>query len=129
MNPNRQDNWVFGDKHTGRHLLKFSWFKIVRHELVRGRASPDDPDLRDYWWERRKVNYYHLTADEVELAMNQEWICRICGMDLMNGEELHRHHKVPKARGGTNARSNRELVHLFCHQQETRRQYARGELP
>ncbi|WP_193199784.1 group II intron maturase-specific domain-containing protein [Nostoc sp. MG11] len=27
----RQDNWVFGDKQTGKYLLKFSWFKINRH--------------------------------------------------------------------------------------------------
>ena len=122
-NEERDDHWVFGDKHTGKYLLKFSWFKIVRHELVKGRSSPDDPELRDYWWARQKVNANHLSGGDIDMANDQGWVCRLCGMDLINGEELHRHHKVPRAKGGSNARSNRELVHLYCHQQETRRQF------
>jgi RNA-directed DNA polymerase len=122
-NKERDDKWVFGDKHSGRYLLKFSWFKIERHELVRGTSSPDDPELRDYWWERQKVNAKHLSAGDIDMANDQGWICRFCGMNLINGEELHRHHTVPRARNGSNARSNRELVHLYCHQQETKRQF------
>lgn len=41
----RLDPWVFGDKQTGGYLLKFSWFPIERHTLVKGRSSPDDPHL------------------------------------------------------------------------------------
>lgn len=48
----RQDNWVFGNKQTGRHLLKFSWFNIDRHVLVKGKSSPDDPSLKAYWLKR-----------------------------------------------------------------------------
>jgi RNA-directed DNA polymerase len=126
-NKERDDRWVFGDKRTGRYLLKFSWFKIERHELVRGTSSPDDPDLRGYWWERQKVNAKHLSAGDIDMANDQGWVCRLCGMDLLNGEELHRHHTVARAKGGSNARSNRELVHLYCHQQETKRQFAAGK--
>jgi RNA-directed DNA polymerase len=125
-NKERDDQWVFGDKDSGRYLLKFSWFKIDRHQLVRGTDSPDDPDLRDYWWERQKVNAKHLSDGDLDMANDQGWVCRLCGMDLINGEELHRHHTVARAMGGSNARSNRELVHLYCHQQETRRQFAAG---
>src|SRR5262249_19851287 len=64
LNPGREDRWVFGDKHTGAYLLKFGWFKIVRHPLVRGRSSPDDPGLRDYWWARRKINFRCLSAGD-----------------------------------------------------------------
>lgn len=127
LNDTRDDNWVFGDKQSGKFLLKFGWFKIVRHELVRGASSPDDPELRDYWWERQKVNANHLSAGDIDMANDQGWVCRLCGMDLINGEELHRHHTKPRARGGSDARRNRELVHLFCHQQETRRQFGEGK--
>jgi RNA-directed DNA polymerase len=127
LNDTRDDNWVFGDKQSGKYLLKFGWFKIVRHELVRGASSPDDPELRDYWWERQKVNANHLSAGDIDMANDQGWVCRLCGMDLINGEELHRHHTIPRARGGSDARRNRELVHLFCHQQETRRQFGEGK--
>lgn len=31
MNLDKIDNWVFGDKQSGIHLLKFRWFEITRH--------------------------------------------------------------------------------------------------
>jgi RNA-directed DNA polymerase len=37
------------------HLLKFSWFRIERHILVKGRSSPDDPNLKSYWQDREKA--------------------------------------------------------------------------
>jgi RNA-directed DNA polymerase len=121
-NKAKKDNWVFGDKHNGRYLLKFRWFKIVRHLLVRGRSSPDDARLREYWWARRALDAAHLPASDRKLGVAQGWTCRVCGLPLMNGEELQRHHKNPKVMGGSEAYSNRELVHLYCHQQETYRQ-------
>jgi RNA-directed DNA polymerase len=134
LNPERDDRWVFGDKHTGAYLLKFRWFKIVRHPLVRGRSSPDDPGLRDYWWARRKINFRCLSASDVRLAERQDWCCPVCSMNLINGEELHRHHKRPRCMGGSDASGNREIVHLYCHQQRhavLRREYkaANGDEP
>jgi RNA-directed DNA polymerase len=118
LNRERNDRWVFGNKRSGGYLLKFSWFKIVRHQLVRGTASPDDPGLRDYWWARRKINRRYLSRSDVKLAEAQDWRCPVCGRDLiLEGEELQRHHKNPRSMGGTDASSNRELVHLYCHQQ------------
>jgi RNA-directed DNA polymerase len=31
FNPSRRDRWVFGDRDSGRYLVKFSWTRIVRH--------------------------------------------------------------------------------------------------
>jgi len=116
LNPKSNDKWVFGDKRSGRYLWKFSWVKIVRHVLVQGTASPDDPSLREYWWERQKLT--NLSDSDIRLAEAQDWRCPVCGRDLIiEGEELHRHHKQPKGQGGTDAYANRELLHLFCHQQ------------
>lgn len=132
LNKERKDRWVFGDKRTGGYLLKFSWFKIVRHELVRGTASPDDPSLRDYWWSRRKINMRYLSKSDVKLAESQDWRCPVCGRDLIiEGEELHRHHKQPRSMGGSDAYCNRELVHLYCHQNRhamLRRKHRQAEL-
>jgi RNA-directed DNA polymerase len=119
LNPKRNDHWVFGNKRTGRFLLKFNWFKIVRHTLVRGTASPDDPSLRDYWWSRRKVNLRHLSTSDVTLAEQQDWTCPVCGANLINGEPLERHHRIPRCEGGSDSYSNRVLLHLYCHQQLT----------
>ncbi|MCP2287089.1 RNA-directed DNA polymerase [Promicromonospora umidemergens] len=50
----RSDRWVFGDRDTGQHLTKAAWTPIVRHIKVKGRASPDDPALTEYWHRRRR---------------------------------------------------------------------------
>ena len=39
----RNDRWVFGDRDTGAYLPKPAWTDIVRHTLVKGGSSPDDP--------------------------------------------------------------------------------------
>ncbi|MFD1363716.1 group II intron reverse transcriptase/maturase [Actinoplanes sichuanensis] len=42
FNKSRRDRWVFGDRDSGAYLQKFTWTRIVRHQLVPGTASPDD---------------------------------------------------------------------------------------
>ena len=43
FNKARQDRWVFGDRTSGAYLHRFAWTNIVRHQIVKHRASPDDP--------------------------------------------------------------------------------------
>ncbi|AUT00207.1 group II intron reverse transcriptase/maturase [Nostoc sp. CENA543] len=117
FNLDRNDFWVFGDKHSGQYLLKFSWFHIKRHTLVKGDASPDDQQLRVYWQQRRKKQSRCLIPSYQKLARRQGYQCPICGESLFNNESLHKHHKIPCAAGGNDSYSNLELVHFYCHQQ------------
>ncbi len=117
LNSQREDSWVFGDKHHGGYLLKFSWFNIRRHVLVKGRASPDDPKLRDYWANRATRTVAVLPPRKQQLARHQNHVCPLCGMSLYNGEEVQEHHRRPRAKGGTHALENLTLVHLYCQQQ------------
>jgi RNA-directed DNA polymerase len=117
FNPNRKDRWVFGDKSSGTYLLKLSWTPIERHVLVKGAASPDDPTLRGYWTRRERRKIGTLPPRLIGLAHSQQGRCTHCGASLYNGEALHRHHLHPKGEGGTDERSNLQLVHLYCHQQ------------
>src|SRR5260370_8173738 len=48
----RSDRWVFGDRDSGAYLAKFAWTPIVRHQVLKGPASPDDPALAANWAER-----------------------------------------------------------------------------
>jgi len=112
----RLDPWVFGDKQTGGHLLKFSWFPIERHVLVKGRASPDDPSLTDYWTKRQAAKAKDLTFSKQKLAKRQYGRCPECGDSLFNEEELQVHHRLARSQGGKNSYSNLALVHLLCHQ-------------
>jgi RNA-directed DNA polymerase len=117
FNQDRLDSWTFGDKHTGGYLLRFDWFPIERHTLVRGKASPDDPCLKDYWKKRQTAKAKDLTFSKQKLAKRQHGRCPECGESLFNDEELHVHHLLPLSQGGKNSYSNLALVHFFCHQQ------------
>ena len=46
-NYRRGDQWVFGKPEF--YMVRFAWFPIRRHKLVRRFASWDDPDLIEYW--------------------------------------------------------------------------------
>lgn len=52
--PSRNHRWVFGDCESGIYLRQFAWTRIVRHKMVVGTASPDDPALDWYWASRRR---------------------------------------------------------------------------
>lgn len=117
FNLERQDHSVFGDSTSGMHLLKFAWFTIQRHVLVKGSASLDDPDWRDYWQNRQKQQIKTLKLTHQRLAQRQNGLCPLCGQSLFNGEQLQRHHRKPKAQGGGDSPQNLVLLHLFCHQQ------------
>jgi RNA-directed DNA polymerase len=128
LNVKRRDTWVFGNKQTGRYLQKFGWTGSKRHILVRGTSSPDDPDLREYWRQRSKAGAALLRPSDRKIALTQDMQCPVCKESLFNGEEVHKHHRQPRMQGGTDAYRNLVLVHLYCHQQLTRRQRDLGLL-
>ena len=120
LNPNRQDQWVFGEKKTGKYLFKYSWFPVQRHIMVKGRASPDDPSLKGYWKKRNLQGCKDLQIQKKQLALRQNGICPICHQSLFNGEEIQKDHIIPKHKGGLAFDTrNLQLLHLFCHQQKT----------
>jgi len=117
FHPGRNDNWVFSNKKTGACLLKFGWFRIERHVLIKGRASPDDPALRDYWRAREAAKGADLVPSKRKLFRDQNGQCPLCGESLFNNEELQIDHIEPRGQGGKDTYANLRLVHLFYHQQ------------
>jgi RNA-directed DNA polymerase len=80
----RNDRWAFGDRSTGAHLAKFSWTKIVRHQIVSGAASPDDPALAEYWAERRRKRPLPpVDRITLHLLVKQDGRCKWCGNLLL----------------------------------------------
>lgn len=112
-----RNQWVFGDRVTRAHLLLFNWTRIYRHILVTGTYSKDDPTLRDYWEARRQRKIHDLPPKWMGFARKQKGRCPHCKGSLYNGEELHMHHVVHRQHGGGDEKENKQLVHLFCHQQ------------
>jgi RNA-directed DNA polymerase len=78
FNRSRQDRWVFGDRKSGAFMHRFGWTGIVRHQIVRYRASPDDPALTEYWaWRRRKAPM-PINNTNRRLYQAQDGRCPIC---------------------------------------------------
>jgi RNA-directed DNA polymerase len=78
FNKARQDRWVFGDRQSGAYLHKFAWTKIVRHQIVKGAASPDDPALAEYWAWRRRRAPQPIDRTSLRLLTAQDGRCPIC---------------------------------------------------
>ena len=134
----RNDRWVFGDKDTGAYLPRLAWTDIVRHTLVKGGASPDDPALAGYWAQRRQKVTSPLDSYTVRLLSRQDGRCSLCGENLLTPDQPPQspqgwehwflqvtrkaikadylvHHDTPSA-----ARSHRtHLVHATCHRSKT----------
>jgi RNA-directed DNA polymerase len=141
FNTSRTDRWVFGDRDSGAHLIKFGWTKIVRHRLVKAAASIDDPDLVEYWADRkRRSTPPPLDRRSMHLLKVQKGRCPLCGDFLLYAEHepqspreweqwfsatrkaVNKHHIVYRKHGGSDDSSNLHLVHAHCH----RRHHAHG---
>jgi RNA-directed DNA polymerase len=89
----RNDRWVFGNRagadESGSvpHLVKFSWTAIVRHQMVTGTASPDDPDLAGYWTARRQRVKPPLDSYNLRLLTRQDGRCPLCKGHLLSPEQ------------------------------------------
>jgi RNA-directed DNA polymerase len=92
FHPSRQNRWVFGDRETGAFLTQFGWTKIVRHDMVKGRASPDDPTLDQYWAARRRRTRSVPPIGRVRLTLlqRQDGRCPICGGLLLHTDHQPR---------------------------------------
>jgi RNA-directed DNA polymerase len=129
-NTARQDRWVFGDRTSGAYLPKFAWTKIVRHSLVRGDASPDDPAQAGYWADRRRKTKPLLDRRTLHLLRRQNGTCPICGHLLLHADrepqsphEWEQWHRTTRRAiteqhiiaHGTGLPDETRLVHATCH--------------
>jgi RNA-directed DNA polymerase len=139
FNKFRNDRWVFGNRDSGAYLPKLAWTGIVRHVMVQGDASPDDPALADYWAQRRRKVKPPLDGYTLRLMTKQDARCPLCGQPLLSADQppqsphewerwwLHvtrkaiaanylAHHGRPGSADGDHTR----LIHASCHRDLTR---------
>jgi RNA-directed DNA polymerase len=91
FNKSSQNRWVFGDRNSGAHLPMFSWTRIVRHELVPHGASPDDPNLAEYWAKRQRRKEPPLNRTNLWLLRRQHGRCGLCGDLLLHANREPQH--------------------------------------
>ncbi len=87
FNKARQNQWVFGDRHSGAYMHYFAWTHIVRHMVVKSGASPDDPALADYWALRRRKAPLPINNTTLRLFRAQDGRCPICKRVLFAADQ------------------------------------------
>jgi RNA-directed DNA polymerase len=133
FNRSRRDQWVFGDRDSGAYRTKFAWTRIVRHRMVKGGSSPDDPGLAQYWADRRRKGV-PLPMDQLSLRLlkMQAGRCPCCGDLLLHadhppqtptqweqwvrvtGKALRKQSLVFRNRDGSGETRSHRLVHARC---------------
>jgi RNA-directed DNA polymerase len=124
--PNKSIPWIlnkyfekvgYGTRNVFKRLYRIEQIPIVRYIKVKGKASPDDPILKEYWENRKnRISKIYFAKDSklYRLAESQNWKCDLCGNWLFNGEKINRHHIIP---GGSDEISNLRIRHESCHYQ------------
>jgi len=137
----RNDQWVFGardhvlnDHGDIAYLIKFSWTNIVRHRPVWRGASPDDPNLTEYWAVRRRKVLAPLDSYNLRLLVEQDGRCPLCGEHVLTPDQppqsphewerwwlsivkraIAADYLTHHGQGGTPDGNRTRLVHTSCH--------------
>jgi RNA-directed DNA polymerase len=130
FNKTRRDRWVFGDRTSGAYLHRFAWTRIVRHQMVKGAASPDDPTLTEYWnMRRRKAPAPPIDKTSLRLIAAQNGRCPICRGWLLDADDQPQDPRewerwltrrkativFAERKHGPAGERNRQLTHAHCH--------------
>jgi len=120
-------NWVFGvpvvNEDGSRRLLELyslSGTAIKYPTKIKGEYNPFDPQWEQYGEQLRQKRMWERVRHRKQLGklfMSQSGLCAFCGCALTLETGWHDHHLVYRMHGGTDALSNRVLLHPYCHQQ------------
>jgi RNA-directed DNA polymerase len=138
FNKSRQDRWVFGDRASGAYRTKFAWTKIIRHRMVKGRSSPDDPTLAQYWADRRRRSAPPpMDGHSLQLLQRQAGRCPNCRDLLLHADHppqspteweqwvrvtskaLRKQSLTYRRRDGPGETNSLRLVHVRCRGSHT----------
>ena len=113
-----QDRWVFKRKEDIYGLLKHSQIAIKRHIKVKGICTPYDGNT--IYWAKRMGNHPELKDPVARMLKEQKGKCNWCGLSFQEGDLIEHDHITPKAAGGSNKRTNSQLLHRHCHDEKTK---------
>ncbi len=100
-----------------RVLHQLADTKIVRHQKVNGDYNPFDPKWVVYGEQLQvaRMSQDIWDAQRLKLWMQQGGRCALCEQLMDSTTDLHDHHIVYRMYGGSDALSNRVLLHPVCH--------------
>ncbi len=109
--------WVFGN--AEKTLRDPADTKITRWVKVRGRSSPYDPALHDYWANRNQkiIANRETSGQRLTVMRAQDYRCEHCGLRFQIGDAIDLHHRIPRSEGGSDTTENLRALHEHCHYQ------------
>jgi RNA-directed DNA polymerase len=106
------------DEVVAAELYNLADTKIERHKKVKGEFNPFDPMWVTYGEQLRveRMSKDIWNTQRYSLWNSQQGTCALCSQEIdMDNEWFDDHHIIPIQFGGSNALSNRVLLHSICH--------------
>jgi RNA-directed DNA polymerase len=127
--PNKTRHWVvnryYGVDRGHGWVLCDARFRLPRHNetrvsrfvKVKGKVSPFDPNLRDYWEDRRQRRLVREAGrfNRVHLLKQQDGRCAVCKAAIDADLDQHDNTNVVVRRDSATGDPVRVLVHRWCH--------------
>jgi RNA-directed DNA polymerase len=113
-----QDDPFGGDERIPFPLYSLTDMKIVRHVKVKGDYNPFHLDWVAYGEKLRvqRMGETIWSAQRASLWFDQDGRCALCEQEIdIADENMDDHHIVYRQLGGSDALSNRVLLHPICH--------------
>ncbi|HCY15682.1 MAG: group II intron reverse transcriptase/maturase [Curvibacter sp. GWA2_64_110] len=113
-----QDDPSGSDKRIPLPLYSLADMKIVRHVKVKGDFNPFHPDWVAYGEKLRvqRMGETIWSSQRASLWFDQGGKCAHCEQEIdLADENMDDHHIVYRQLGGSDALSNRVLLHPICH--------------
>ncbi len=113
-----QDDPFGGDERIPLPLYSLTDMKIVRHIKVKGSYNPYHPNSIVDEEQRRikRMGKNIWDSQRASLWFEQNGKCALCEQEIDRSDEgMDDHHIIYKQLGGSDALSNRVLLHPICH--------------
>jgi RNA-directed DNA polymerase len=118
-------NWAFtatekqeDGTNRERILLKESDTPIQRHVKIRAGANPHDPQWEQYFesrWGKKMLSSSRGRRKLYRVWRRQDGRCSSCQKPITKSAPWAARHIVRRAEGGSDAASNLQMHHLYCH--------------
>jgi len=83
-----KNRWILTDPKEHKQITKMSWIPIVRHTLIKFRATPYDACLNEYFENRDEKEFdRNCIKSKQKLAEIQNYKCSICRMSITDFSE------------------------------------------
>ncbi|MBC3928253.1 group II intron reverse transcriptase/maturase [Undibacterium sp. CY21W] len=120
-------SWVFAcpvvnedGSSSFKELYHLAGTTIKRHKKIKGAYNPFDPSWEMYGeqlqQERMLENMRHR-KQWIRMYLDQGGLCAVCQCKMTKATGWHDHHIDYRVHGGSDALSNRVLLHPHCHMQ------------